>query len=531
VELEPWSHTPAPGEKEGTPNVTANPSFVIGGNCTSGFAPSFLAGTVNSQAGAYSPFTLTFSRHDGEQDLSGLTVTMPEGLIGKIAGFEQCPEAAANTGTCGSVAPGSRVGTASAAAGSGSDPFWQTGSVYLTGPYNGGPFGLSVVVPAVAGPYDLGNIVVRASIRIDPSTAQVTVVSDPLPQSVDGVPLRVQTVNVTVGQEDDFTFNPTNCNPLTINGTLTSTENTQGAVSSRFQAANCATLPFKPAFTVSTQANTSKADGASLKVNVAFPHPGPGTSSQPGEANIHSVKVELPKALPSRLTTLQKACTAKQFAENPAGCPAASIVGHAIAHTPIFPVPLEGPAYFVSNGSEAFPNLIMVLQGYGITIDLVGDTFISKSGITSSTFKTVPDAPVNTFELILPEGPYSALAANGNLCQQNLTMPTAFVGQNGAILNQDTHIEVTGCSTTLSLVSKSVKKKTLKLTIYVPAGGKVTASGKGLNTGSKSAGGRETVTITLHQKHGGKLKTKIKLSFKPSKGKKQSKTVTVSFKK
>jgi hypothetical protein len=155
--------------------------------------------------------------------------------------------------------------------------------------------------------------------------------------------------------------------------------------------------------------------------------------------------VELPKGLPSRLSTLQKACTAAQFHADPAGCPAASIVGHAKAITPLVPVSLEGPAYFVSNGGEAFPNLILVLQGYGVTIDLVGDTFISKAGVTSSTFKTVPDAPVGSFELNLPEGPYSALTADGSLCKQKLVMPTEFLAQNGARLETGTKIEVQGC--------------------------------------------------------------------------------------
>ncbi len=163
------------------------------------------------------------------------------------------------------------------------------------------------------------------------------------------------------------------------------------------------------------------------------------------QANIARVKVELPKALPSRLTTLQKACSAAQFESNPAGCPPASIVGHAKAITPLIPVPLEGPAYFVSHGGEAFPSLIIVLQGYGVRIDLVGSTFINKAGITSSTFKTVPDQPVGSFELTLPQGPYSALAANGNLCKQKLVMPTEFVAQNGAEIHETTKIAVTGC--------------------------------------------------------------------------------------
>jgi hypothetical protein len=289
-------------------------------------------------------------------------------------------------------------------------------------------------------------------------------------------------------------------------------------LSNRFQVANCATLPFKPTFTVSTSAKTSRPNGASLSVKLSFP--------QSGEANIHSVHVELPKALPSRLTTLQKACTEAQFASNPAGCPSASIVGHAIAHTPILNVPLEGPAYFVSHGGAKFPELIVVLQGQGVTIQLAGETFInSKTGVTSSSFANVPDAPVSSFELVLPQGQYSALAANGNLCAQNLVMPTKFVAQNGATLSQNTHIEVEGCANTLSLISKKLKGHTLTLTIAVPAAGKLKASGKGLSSGSKSSGGRETLTIRLHvKKHG---KSRVRLSFGPKKGKRLSKTVGV----
>jgi hypothetical protein len=261
-------------------------------------------------------------------------------------------------------------------------------------------------------------------------------------------------------------------------------------VTNRYQAADCASLAFKPGFAVSTSGKTSKANGASLSVKLSYPK-----APQGSQANIHQVKVELPKQLPSRLTTLQKACTAAQFALNPAGCPAASVVGHARAFTPILPVPLEGPAYFVSHGGEAFPSLILVLQGYGITIDLVGATFINKQGITSSTFKTVPDQPVSSFELTLPQGPFSALAANGDLCaltkivtvrkkttvkvkgrkrtvmrsvkqtrSASLTMPTEFVAQNGTTLHQTTPISVTGCAKAKPLKKKAkhAKKATRK---------------------------------------------------------------------
>jgi hypothetical protein len=173
----------------------------------------------------------------------------------------------------------------------------------------------------------------------------------------------------------------------------------------------------------------------------------------------------------------------------------------------------------------------MVLQGDNVTVDLVGTTYISPAGITSTTFKTLPDSPFSSFELTLPEGPYSALAANGNLCEQKLVMPTDFVAQNGAELKQDTHIEVTGCPTAISISFHRVKGKTATFSVYVPAAGKVTASGKGLSSGSKTARGQETITVALSQKKGGKLKTKIKLTFTPKSGAKQVKTVTVSFKK
>jgi hypothetical protein len=452
AELEPWSYLP---EGAGTPNVTSTSSFAITG-CEGRFAPSFSAGATNPQAGHYSPVTLTFSRQDREQDLSGVTVKMPPGLLGKIAGIPRCGEAQANAGTCSAA---SQVGTATGGAGSGSQPLYQSGPVYLTGPYRGAPFGLSIVVPAVAGPFNLGNIVVRAAISVNPTTAAISVVSDPLPQSVDGVPLRLKTVSVTVGSAGNFTFNPTNCGEEAVGATLTGAGGTSVPVSSRFQVANCANLPFKPALSATTAGSASKANGASLNVKVSYPA-GPIGSY----ANIKSVKVDLPKQLPSRLTTLQKACLASVFEANPANCPAASDVGTATATTPVLNVPLEGPAYIVSHGGEAFPDLEIVLQGEGIKLILDGNTQIKK-GITSSTFKTIPDAPVSGFDLKLPTGKYSILGANVpqsakySLCGQTLSMPTAITGQNGAVIKQTTKIGVTGCRKAKKASTKKSKRK------------------------------------------------------------------------
>ncbi len=450
------------------------------------FSPSFAAGLTNLQAGEYGPFTLSFGRGDHDQFLGGLELHMPPGLLGSLAHVPLCAEPQAAQGTCSQQ---SLIGHTQVLTGPGADPFLVTGGqVFLTEGYKGAQFGLSIVVPAVAGPYTLagttghGTVVVRAQIFIDPHTAALTVRSDPLPTMLDGIPLQLKVVNVTIDR-NEFTFGPTSCSKMQVAGTLASTEGASAPVASPFQVTNCASLAFKPKFVVSTSGKTSKANGASLSVKLTYPN-----APQGAEANIHSVKVDLPKQLPSRLTTLQKACIAVQFETNPAGCPAASVVGHAKATTPLLPVPVEGPAYFVSHGGEAFPSLIVVLQGYGVTVDLVGTTFISKAGITSSTFTAVPDVPVGSFELTLPQGRFSALTTNGSLCRptktvtvhervlrrvrgrlmhvlrpvkktvaQPLIMPTGFVAQNGAQFAQATKIAVTGCTTNVKKKSKSAK--------------------------------------------------------------------------
>jgi hypothetical protein len=410
--------------------------FAIGG-CSGAFAPAFNAGTAAPLAGAFSPFTLTFSRHDGEQDLSSLTVTTPPGLLGVLKSVVQCPEPQASQGTCGE---GSLIGHTEVAAGAGSHPFWVQGRVYLTGPYGGAPFGLSIVTPAKAGPFNLGNVIVRAKIEVNRNTTALTVTSDPLPQIIDGVPLRIQIVNATIDRSG-FMFNPTNCAQQAITGVIGSAQDTKVAVSSPFAVAGCANLPFKPSFKAGTQAKTSKANGASLTVKVG---------SSAGQANIAKVRVTLPKQLPARLTTLQKACTEAQFNVNPAGCPSQSDIGNATAVTPELAHPLTGPAYLVSHGGAAFPDVVFVLQGEGITLYLDGSTNIKK-GITTSTFNSVPDAPISTFETTFPEGPHSVLATNipakakGSMCGQALTMPTTITGQNGAVVTQTTKIAVAGC--------------------------------------------------------------------------------------
>jgi hypothetical protein len=482
--LTPWSDPASVLTDTSAFTIT---SGVGGGPCPAGgvppFSPGIQAGLLNNNAGSFSPFYLRLTRTDAEQQISGFSTDLPSGLTGDLSGIPFCPEAnialartktGAQEEASSSCPAASQVGHTLVGTGVGAVLAYVPGKIYLAGPYNGDPFSLVAVTSAKVGPFDLGTVVLRFALRIDPYTARVSVdptASEPIPTIIDGIVTHVRDIRVYIDRSN-FTLNPTSCEPLKIASTLTAHEGASATITSPFQAASCANLKFEPKFAVSTSGKTSKANGASLTVKLTYP-----STPQGSQANIKKVKVELPTQLPSRLTTLQKACTAKQFDANPAGCPAESVIGHARAVTPLIPVALEGPAYFVSNGGEAFPNLIMVLQGYGVTIDLVGDTFISKAGITSSTFKAVPDQPVGSFELTLPQGRFSALTANGNLCALTRTvtrskrvtrhvhghrrkvtvkvkkavaaplqMPTEFVAQNGAEIHKITPIAVTGCA-------------------------------------------------------------------------------------
>jgi uncharacterized repeat protein (TIGR01451 family) len=504
TEMTPYSNP------DGAPLEPLIPPFPIsngvdGGPCPPGgvppFAPAVTAGTENNDAGAYSPLNIRIARNDGEQEITGLSFQLPPGLTGNLSGIPFCSEAAIEasrhkTGAEEEAGPScpaaSEIGHSVADAGVGSLLAQAPGKLYLAGPFEGAPFSIASITSAKVGPFDLGTVVVHLPLQINPLTAQVSIPAGPddqIPHIIKGIVIHLREIRAFVNKRD-FMLNPTNCDPLNVGATVigsgadfaSAADDVPVTVGTPFRVTACQALKFAPSFKVSTSGKTSRSDGASLSVKLTVP------GALGTQANIRQVKVDLPKQLPSRLTTLQKACTAAQFNSNPAGCPAASVVGHAKAITPIIPVPLEGPAYFVSHGGEAFPSLIVVLQGYGITIDLVGSTFISKAGITSSTFKTVPDQPVGSFELTLPQGPFSALAANGNLCASTktvtvskrvtrrihgrtrrvtvkvkksvaapLAMPTAFIGQNGATIHESTPVSVTGCAKAKPAAKKKAK--------------------------------------------------------------------------
>ena len=454
-DLVPWS-TPE------TADAVSQSSFATSG-CAGGFSPGFAAGTSSPAAAGYSPLSVTFSRQDREQDLGGISVSTPPGLLGNVANVAQCPEAQANAGSCG---PESQIGSASATVGPGASPYAITGGrVYLTGPYEGAPFGLSIVVPAVAGPFNLGNVVVRARVNVNPVTAALTITSDPLPQIKDGVPFRLRSVTVEANRPS-FIFNASNCAQQSIAATIvgehpiaSSEAPRSSVVSSPYAASGCANLPFAPKLTASVGGKASKADGASLDVKLQ--------SAGLGQANIAKVDLQLPKALPARLTTLQKACVDTVFDGNPASCPAGSVIGKATIHTPVLKAALSGPAYFVSHGGAAFPDIEFVLQGEGVVLVLDGKTDIKK-GITYSNFETAPDAPFTTFETELPVGPHSVLtayvpaSAKYSLCATNLAMPTKITGQNGRVFSQTTKVAKSGCTASKPLTRAQKLVKALK---------------------------------------------------------------------
>ncbi|HTU80466.1 MAG TPA: hypothetical protein VMF09_17085 [Solirubrobacteraceae bacterium] len=429
--------TPYSGE---TPAAPSSEPFALGDCPPPRFQPSFTAGTTNNQAGAFSPLTVTLSRGDQEEDVERVSVQLPPGLLAMLSKVDLCPAAQAQAGTCG---PQSEIGTATVGAGPGPSPLFLTGTVYLTGPREGtggAPFGLSIVVPAVAGPLNLGTIELGASIEVAPGTAELTITSDPLPQALDGIPLQIKTINLDIDREG-FVFNPTDCRALAIEGALTSTAGATTKASSRFQAANCATLSFKPKLTALTHAHASKAGGVHLHVRIAF---------APGQANIAQLKLDLPKRTVPRLSTLQKACTVTVFDANPSSCPPASVVGAATVLTPIVRQPLSGPVYVLSRGRGASPEIALVLQGEGVTVEVVGQTKV-QDGVESVAFRSLPDAPISELDVLLDAGPHSLLAANlpaklhGNMCARRLSMPTEITGQNGAVVKQTTVVSVSGC--------------------------------------------------------------------------------------
>jgi hypothetical protein len=495
--------------------VSLMPAFPVdsngsGGACASPLPFSLSQGTVSqpTTGGAPTSFTFNLARADGQQYLSHVTTALPLGLVGKIASVPQCPEPQATTGACSSE---SQIGTATTTVGSGSAAAQFSGPVYLTGPTGGAPFGMTTVVNTAIGPFNLGNVVVRSKIEVNPYTAQVTVSSE-VPTIYKGIPLRLKTLSLAINRQG-FLVNPTNCEAMSVSSTLTSSFGAIQAVSTPFQAGGCSGLTFAPKFGASSNAKTSRANGAALVTNINIP-----STSQ---ANFKSVLVTLPKQLPSRLSTLKNACVAAVFNANPASCPANSIIGTARIKTPVLPGQLSGYAYYVSHGGAAFPDVDLVLSDDGVTVILVGNTNI-KNGITTTNFASNPDVPFTGFELNLPSGPNSAVTAIGNICKQSLVMPTTITAQNGKVFKQNTAITVSGCP--MTILSSKAKGKKAVITVRAPEAGRVSGGGSNLKTVYKYPGKAQKVTLEVPLKTGTRpIVVRVRVGFVPkAKGKKTS---------
>jgi uncharacterized repeat protein (TIGR01451 family) len=425
--LTPWS---------GNAPVPVSSSFQIDQGCGGGFSPKLSAGTQNPLAGQTSPFTLRLTREDGTQELGGLSLTLPPGLSGFLKGIPYCPDSAlaAVSGDLGtgvgqegspSCPAASQVGTVTVGAGAGTTPFFtSSGRAYLAGPYKGAPLSLAVVAPAVAGPFDLGSVVVRNALRVDPSTAQITAVSDPLPSILHGIPLDIRDVRVNLSR-DHFTLNPTSCEPMAITSTITSTTGAAASPSQHFQVANCDQLGFKPKLALRLKGKTKRSGFPALSATLKMPE---------GGANIARAAVTLPPGLQIENAHIQEPCTRVQF--NAEACPAKAILGRARAFSPLLDQPLEGPVYFRSNGGEhLLPDIVADLRGQ-IHVVLVGhiDSVENKhTGVVRirNTFETVPDAPVSKFTLSLFGGKKGYLTNNRNLCNSANRALVKFDAQNG----------------------------------------------------------------------------------------------------
>lgn len=416
------------------PAVQSTDTFTIDGNCARGFDPGFTAGTSNPVAGHDSPLVTRFTRTDGDQELSKIDVSLPKGVLGRIASLVLCPDSAADAGTC---EDSSKIGTATVAAGPGSDPFYITdGRVYMTGPYKGAPFGLSIVVHAKAGPLDLGDVVVRSAVFVDKQTAQLRIVSDPLPTILQGIPLGLRLVDITVNRPG-FTFNPTNCSVMSAAATLTSTGGATSTKSSRFQVGDCGALPFAPKLSIAVGSRGHTRNGASTPLTATVQMPR-------GDANLRDVKVSLPTTINARLDVINKACTLAEFR---AGNCAKAKAGTAVAVTPLLRDPLRGGVYFVRNG-RALPDMMVALRGQ-VDIDLDAKISIRDSKYLTTDFATVPDVPVTKFVLRLVAGKQGPVGAAANLCaakSRKAKMGVTMAAQSGKVVRRSQTLSVGGCA-------------------------------------------------------------------------------------
>jgi hypothetical protein len=432
--LTPWSGTAA--VEEGSPFTVA--AGADGGACVSNEVqlpdrPSFEAGTANPLAGTFSPFVLHLKREDGSQQFRGLNVELPLGLLGKLARIPYCPDSAltaaeARSGHEEQATPScpaaSEVGKMTVGAGAGPQPYYVSGRAYLAGPYRGAPLSLVIITPAVAGPYDLGTVVVRSALYVNETTAQITVKSDPIPTILKGIPLDVRSISVEMDRPD-FTLNPTSCDPASVSGEAITTAGQTAPLSNRFQVGGCRGLDFKPNLKVQLKGATKRIGHPALKAVL---------TAKAGEANIGRAQVNLPHGEFLDQGNLNKTCTKPILLAG--RCSKSTIYGKAKAWTPLLDEPLQGPVYLVGGYGYKLPALVADLNGQ-IRILLVGKIDSGRNKGIRSTFESVPDAPVSRFVLEMKGGKKYGLLENAeNLCKAPKAKRRAivrFTGHNGMV--------------------------------------------------------------------------------------------------
>ncbi len=398
------------------------------------FTPSFSAGTTTPVAGESSPFTLTVSRADGEPSLASFAAVLPPGLLGKLGPVPRCLEPQAALGDCPQA---TQVGTATVLAGPGQQPLRVSGVVYLTGPYEGAPLGLDTVIDADIGPFDLGTAIVRSPIFINPTNLQLTIRSGQLPQIMEGIPLRLRAMNITLSRPG-FIVNPTTCSAASISATVAAVGGAEALVSSPFRVDGCEKLSFAPRLTASTKAGGGPTgNGASLDLEITAP---PGVSG-----TMRTASIQLPKQLRPRLSTLTHACLARSEAQSLSACPAASWVGHAMVTSPALGAPLTGPVILVAHGGAALPSLALLLSAEGVSVKLTASLSVSSHGLVTTRFTSLPDVPISALELALPSGPRSMLGAIANVCRSTLEMPYRLADQSGTLATGSARVGVSGC--------------------------------------------------------------------------------------
>jgi hypothetical protein len=419
------------------PDVTSTQSFGLdsgphGAPCPGQirpFSPKLEAGTSSSRAGAFSSFTLKLDREDGDQYLGDVNFKMPPGFTGALKGLTYCPDASIaaavqRTGRAEQAQPScpasSQIGTTNVAAGPGGHPFHAVGRIYLAGPFKGAPVSLIALTPALAGPYDYGVVGVRVALNVDEHTAQVSAVSETLPQIIGGIPIRMRSIQVNI-DKPNFTINPTNCSKFSVDSEAIGDQGTATRFSSPFHVDNCASLGFQPRMTV-TQLGGKKFTKRNQDPAMRF-----DLFTRNGDGNLKSVAVTLPKSFEIDQRHLGNICSKAQLARE--RCAGRQPIGSVKVETPLLAEPLKGPAYAVS-GYGKLPHLAFILAGQ-VTLVPEATSASVNGGHLKTTVPVIPDAPIGHFQLTLLGGAHGYLINSRDLCAAPNVSTIEYVGQNG----------------------------------------------------------------------------------------------------